>query len=444
MRTANIATRVNTVTMKTTFINIKKKLGIKYAFHKTYRQWKRINAGIQPCESKRKHLIIVPCDPWSVGGSRGDEAMIMAVIHKYRHKFPQIPISIVCAEGKGMSYIEQFPIEGVRPINSWTGSYPLERIYQSILKVQPSDVVILGADCMDGFYSPLLSLTLLALHDLCANTIGISSYLLGFSFNSKPNWMMIRAFRSLSNDTVVSIRDAISLERYQQKVGKPARLVADAAFMLQPEKSFHLYEEIAQWVSGQKTASRVVIGLNFHPMLRKYNGADDIKSDALKLAIIIEEILLRHKNISFVFISHDDRSKLTDNLMLSNMVNYLKSQSDELIERVFYRQEVPRAHQLKALCGLLDGLISSRMHLAIAALGMGTPVMAATYQGKFEGLFKHFELDRTYLLEPNLFLSSRMIAVFENFIENLHTIKKQINTNLPQVLAYSNANLKDE
>lgn len=430
--------------MKTTFINIKKKLGVTYAFHKTYRQWKRIKAGIQPCQSESKHLIIVPCDPWSVGGSRGDEAMIMAVIHKYRQKFPQIPICIVCADEKGKSYIEQFPIEAVQPINLWTGNYPLERIYQSIINAQPSDVVVLGADCMDGFYSPLLSLTLLALHDLCANTSGINSYLLGFSFNTKPNWMMIRAFRSLSNATIVSIRDAISLERYQQKVGKPARLVADAAFMLQPEKNFHLYEEIAQWVSNQKVASRIVIGLNFHPMLRAYNGTDDIKSDAIKLAINIKEILLRHKNISFVFISHDDRSKLTDNLMLSNMINYLETQSNELIERVFYRQEVPRANQLKALCELLDGLVSSRMHLAIAALGMGIPVMAATYQGKFEGLFKHFELDCTYLLEPNLFLSNRMISVFENFIDNLHTIKKQINTNLPQVLAFSNVNLKDE
>lgn len=430
--------------MKVDILDFRKKLGIAYAFYKEYKQWKAIKTRISTCNNGRKKLVIVPCDPWTVGGSRGDEAMIMGVIYKYRQKYPDISINIICADEKGIDYIKHFPINGIEPINSWNGRYPLERIYKSIVNTNPSDVVILGADCMDGFYSPLLSLSLLALHDLCKNTHGVRSHLLGFSFNPNPNWLMVRAFRVISCTTDICIRDVVSLMRFQQTVGKPAHLVADAAFMLQPQNDFPLYEELKQWIITQRNACRNVIGLNFHPMLRTYNGADDVKSDAVKLAMNTERILRNNRNVCFVFIPHDDRSRLTDNLMLSSMFEYLNSQPDGLIKRVFYTPLVPRADQLKAICGLLDGLISSRMHLAIAALGMGVPVMAATYQGKFEGLFKHFELDEIYLLKPHTLLSDRMIEVFNYFLNTLPLQRAQIEVKLPQVLELSNNNLKDD
>src|SRR5574344_391976 len=56
------------------------------------------------------------------------------------------------------------------------------------------------------------------------------------------------------------------------------------------------------------------------------------------------------------------------------------------------------APELKALCGHLDCLFTSRMHLAIAALGRGKPVAAFAYQGKFTGLFRHFDLPEDLIL----------------------------------------------
>ena len=179
---------------------------------------------------------------------------------------------------------------------------------------------------------------------------------------------------------------------------------------------------------------------NFHPMLRTYSGAEDVKGDAIILAHRMEEILQQHPTVSLVLIPHDDRSRLSDNLMLSTIFDTLHKYHS----RIFYSPEVPRAPQLKALCGLLDGLISSRMHLAIAAFGMEVPVMAATYQGKFEGLFLHFNLDDTFLLNPKRFLSHEIVETFASFLQAIPDLKKQFSERLPVVQQLSYKNLKDE
>lgn len=427
-------------------MSIKQKLVRGIVFLRSFCYWKQLAKDVGRNENDAApitpSLVIVPCDPQSVGGSRGDEAMITAVIQRYRRSSPMIPIHIVCSD-EGIGYIRYLPIERISPIPSWNGSYSTERVYRSIIAAKPSDVVILGADCMDGFYSPLLSLELLSIYDLCCKTPNLRAHLLGFSFNDKPSLMMVRAFKSLSPDTKILIRDGVSLTRYQNRVNRQAELVADAAFMLQPQFDFPLYEKVKLWADLQRADGKRIIGLNFHPMLRSYSGEEDIKIDAQLLAQNVEKILSMHSDVSFVLIPHDDRSRRTDNLMLSTVYNYLKGLNQGSY-RVYYSPEVPRAAQLKAMCGLLDGLISSRMHLAIAALGMGVPVMAATYQGKFEGLFEHFGLDDSFLLDPKRFLSNALVFTFDSFIKDLPDLKKQISIRLPLVQELSIANLKDE
>ena len=41
---------------------------------------------------------------------------------------------------------------------------------------------------------------------------------------------------------------------------------------------------------------------------------------------------------------------------------------------------------------MVDLVLTGRMHLAIAALGMGTPPLCVAYMDKFEGLFHLFDI----------------------------------------------------
>ncbi len=419
----------------------KKRLGQLYAFLVQYRKWRKVIPVSDKVSGEVKRLVIIPCDPWSVGGSRGDEAMIMSVIQCYRKTFSSAPIIVVTGNETGDRYVSNLPVDGVSSIPAWNGNYPMERIYHAVMEQKPSHVVLLGADCMDGFYSPAISLTLLGLHDLFSRTSGVESRLMGFSFNADPYWPMCFAFRCISDETLINLRDEVSLERFRKKTKSPAGLVADSAFMLSPDYGFSGYRDLEDWVSIRRNAgAKYIIGVNFHPMLRKYDGLDSIKEDAIILARNIETILREDHATDFVLIPHDDRSKLTDNLMLGTMADYLYGKG--FAERIYYRPEVYRATQLKALCRLLDGLVSSRMHLAIAALGQGKSVLAASYQGKFEGLFRHFNIPEDYLLPPDVFISDQMVEVFHRYIKNLPQLTFQVETMLPSVTLLSEKNMQ--
>lgn len=410
------------------------------AFLRQYIQWRHIISKIPQHFDCQERLVIVPCDPWTVGGSRGDEAMLMAVIQSYRLKSPRLPIDVVVCDEVGCEYIRHLPIENVTALPIWNGPYPLSRIYYAVLAQKASYVVLLGADCMDGHYSPLLSLTLLNLHDLFARTPGMESRLLGFSFNDKPYRPLCFAFNHVADNAIINLRDSVSYDRFRRKVSIQIGLVADAAFMLQPDCHFEGFKNLDTWIRARRGMSeRIVIGFNFHPMLRNYAGVEEIKVDALILARNLEIILQEKPNVDFVLIPHDNRSRLTDNLMLEVIYSYLHQK--QLQDRVYYDAVVYRAPQLKAICSLIDGLISSRMHLAIAALGQGKSVMAASYQGKFEGLFQHFRLPSTYLLNPDVFISDAMIPVFYSYLDHLRELASQVEKMLPSVVQLSQKNL---
>lgn len=435
-------------------MTIKENLVQAFVFFRIYMQWKNMmrhvpHASYPP--QQRTSLVVVPCDPWTVGGSRGDEAMVLGVISYFRKQYPDCPVHIICAD-KGKDYVQRLSMDGVDAIASWNGAYSLSKVYRSIIAAKPTDVVILGADCMDGFYSPILSLQLLSIHALCCNTPNLRSRLLGFSFNERPSLLMVRAFKSLPSNTCIRIRDRVSMARYVEKVNRSAKLVADAAFMLLPNGENPMIEQVKGWVEDQRLKGRHVIGLNIHPMLRKYVDDEEIRKDAIRISEIVVRILHRNPTVSLVFVPHDERTRVSDNLMLctiyeqifgGNPINDGKKTAG-VHNRIFYVKDVLRAQHAKALCGLLDGIVCSRMHLAIAALGMAIPVMAATYQGKFEGLFRHFNLDDKFLLSPDKFISDDMIPVFESFCASLPALKASISKVLPSVLKLSILNLHDE
>lgn len=382
-----------------------------------------------------KHLLIMPADSETIGGSRGDEAMIMATIRHYKRIDPNYKISIIITNGD--EYLESLNISNLNIIPSYRGSYPLARIFQSIIENRPSDVVVVGADCMDGHYAPFISLTLLAVYDLCSRVSGINTSILGFSWNKRPSYGMKIAFSSIKNISL-NVRDVHSLHRLKKDTGhNNLRLVADEAFMLEADEKSPGYSQAETLLS--ENGLELNIGFNFHPMLREYKDEDDVKSDALAVAKNLKTALMKDQNFTLMFISHDDRRTISDNTVLDIIYNYLCTQG--FGKRVYYDPIVYRSAQIKGICKLLDGLISSRMHLAIAALGMSKPIMAISYQDKFEGLYSHFTYDKSFLMTPEELVSGDFSKRFHNFITSLPILKDVVETNLPKVLSLSEMNL---
>ena len=100
------------------------------------------------------------------------------------------------------------------------------------------------------------------------------------------------------------------------------------------------------------------------------------------------------------------------------------------------------ASEIKAVAGLVDGVVTGRMHLAIAALGQGTPVAAITYQDKFQGLFAHFGVSESLLLSPEQLLAGDNLEKFLlRFLGAYKTAGAQVRNMLPAVMELSRANI---
>jgi polysaccharide pyruvyl transferase WcaK-like protein len=297
-----------------------------------------------------------------------------------------------------------------------------------------------GADVMDGYYSeagPLLKLRLISL----AQGTGLHCSLLGFSFNHQPKPTCIRALQKLPKAVKFYARDPSSKLRFEHQINRPINLVADLAFLLQPSIAESTVNPEQLWIEQERTKGNLIIGLNPNKTLARELQTDSPAELAAIFANLIKDLDYSTKNLSFVLIPHDYRS---DSLFPGD---------DQLSALIHQQLPIPlrsrcclltktrlKAAEVKSICQYLDLVITSRMHLAIACLGVKTPVQGIVYQGKFEGLYSYFGLE-TMLIEPTAAMNPDQLLSFVTYgLDHREQIKQQISDKLPQVITLAQQN----
>lgn len=386
--------------------------------------------------TRNRCLILVPSDPETIIGSRGDEAMIVASFQFYRRSYPDAPVYIIYSNDAGKQKCLSSEIgHNINFLKTDEGPNWSDSVLEKLQEIRPSDMIILGADCMDGKYSEILSLGLMGIY-VYGNKLGINATLLGFSLNKAVPKVLQKAFNVIGPGLDFSLRDAQSLSRFQKITNREGRLVADVAFLLCPDFNCESFIKFSDWASSQRLQGHnLIVGFNFHPMLKKYSSNCELLEDAKIVASNLDVLLRQDPKLSIALIPHDDRETIGDNTMLQPVYNHLMLSGHR--DRVYFDPIVYRSAQIKAMTSRCDMLISSRMHLAIAALGMGVPVMGASYQDKFEGLFQHFNLPLKLVLNANDFTSDSFVDCYNEFHENLSAYKTIVRTILPEVITKS-------
>ena len=111
--------------------------------------------------------------------------------------------------------------------------------------------------------------------------------------------------------------------------------------------------------------------------------------------------------------------------------------------RLRYPKDRFSAAELKQLAGNCSGVVTGRMHLAIAALGGGVPVAAITYQDKFAGLFEHFGIASEFLVSPGeVAQGKRFEDMLRGFVDELPALQAAVANKLPGVFALARKNLE--
>ncbi len=366
-------------------------------------------------------ILIIPCDPWSVVGSRGDQAMILAV----KQHCGDVEIDILTDSHDADD--ECFDV-GLVPVAEW--NEPFDK-WMKVKAHQYEKVYILGADVTDGVYAWPIAMKLLMFYD-CFSRMGKEIHYLGFSWSETPSPWMHLVFPLLKQELPLPIRDPISYERVAKFTKhRPLIQVADAAFKLKPNPTLRAQHWI-DWCRKMHEDEQKVVAVNVHQM---FNEVETKSEDwVIAFSKCLDEVAQCHGNISYLLVPHDNRPRVSDLEILKQVKQSLPKST--LIDTVM------NADEIKAVLGVCDALIAGRMHISIAALGQGKPVFGLIYQGKFEGLWKHLELSQETIAEPMIFIDKPRIArkLLENFYNNIQKLHKQIVNGLPNVIELATKN----
>ncbi|WP_296750911.1 polysaccharide pyruvyl transferase family protein [Thiobacillus sp.] len=372
---------------------------------------------------------VIAGDASDPSGSLGDMAMFSALMQALRARTPAATFTIVGAHDHRIAVpgIGEVPV--VAAWNGTAGAVAFDRLIR-----QHHALFVMGADILDGKYGAALVQRIVG---YCNHSVqlGIPATTLGFSFNRQPRRPAVHALARLHPKVTVNVRDQPSLDRFARIVGIPASLCADSAFLMPPADDAD--PEAEAWIAAMRATGRIPVGVNLNahalaPAIAQA-GMDALIAHIAKLLGRAGEQF----GLAYMLIPHDLKRQSADAVMLQALASQLQQRGFPHLRYT----PVERPDEIKRLAGLLDLVITGRMHLAIAALGSATPTLSIAYQDKFEGLYQHVGLSPEHILSPLQCLGDELLTRIHHACAQRHDNRARIRARLPQVMALASRNL---
>jgi polysaccharide pyruvyl transferase WcaK-like protein/glycosyltransferase involved in cell wall biosynthesis len=382
---------------------------------------------------ERACLVLVPADY----GSLGDEAMVRGLLAYARESIPDWQIDLLSIYGG-----EPWPrIAGVRDVlTACPGSYPLSGWRDRLLAIAAryGAFAALGADVLDGHYSVDESRERLTIARIVAEA-GLPTRILGFSINERPADAVLTDLRALSERASLCVRDPVSVRRLAARGIGNLTGVADLAFLMPPAESSPSTREVESWIGAQRASGRRIMIVSLSRLaLVEAKGA----GAATTLAEFADSIvtLMSTRRTSVLVMPHDLRAGPAgldhDVAIAMRLVDLVKARAGDDHCASFVPTTAPDA---KRIAGMADLVVTGRMHLAIAALGMTTPVVGIGYQSKFEGLMAHFGRDGA-VVDARRLEGMGLRDVCGEALARAPATRAAVAARLPQVMALARAN----
>lgn len=301
------------------------------------------------------------------------------------------------------------------------------------MAVRAGHVGLIGADVLDGVYSAESILKRLNVLRI-AQRLGTATRVFGSSWSETPAEPVI-AFLRKARWLDLHARDPISQARMEAALDRPVTLVADLAFLLHPEIRAPEAQAAARWIAARRVAGATILGVNLSGLTLRDRPDHGIGAAAGLVARWLEADAGR----VVLLMPHDRRPGMVgDTEVLTGLHRAL---ADRFADRMHLLPDTLDAWDLKALAGLVDLVLTGRMHLAIAAMGMGTPALCMVYQGKFEGLMAHFSLEGLTVSPSNL-IAGQCDAQLESTTARRMDLAERIRHRLPFVESLSRRNVQ--
>jgi polysaccharide pyruvyl transferase WcaK-like protein len=409
-----------------------KRSGLRSISHRAVAQALRLKRRLIPRPGPERLLILPPASP----GSVGDEACLSALTGALAARRP---CSISLLTYDPLSRWDHVPLaEGILALGEYFQSGSKSELLRFMVWAGRFERFhVLGTDVLDGVYSEERSLRRIHLIRAAAQA-GTTAVLSGISISDTASSRCLKSLGSLPEEVTLRCRDEISRDRLEAATGRKVELTADVAFLLEPDGDSPLVGDMAAWVRAERTAGRIVVGINVNHLLLEQ--LKKLETDHLIETYLsaLREAERQVGPVSWLLLPHDVRGKTSDVELAGRLFASLEPLMAD------HARVLPfpcRAAEIKAVVGELDAVLSGKMHLAIACLGQATPVGCIVYQGKFEGLFRHFGLTDT-VLAPEAALEPGILGEFlASLVSRRALLRQQIERRLPGVRALAEKNL---
>jgi polysaccharide pyruvyl transferase WcaK-like protein len=361
--------------------------------------------------------------PSAAAGGLGDQAMVDVLVTEAARRFSRPPSIMPNAYAvRSSSRAIDFRQGRSRQI---AGFAELARAGQ---------VLMVGADMLDGTYGTATVLNRLRLVDM-ARRLGARTRIVGSSFSGAPRPEMIARLRRMSWLDILA-RDPVSKDRMERALDREVKLVADVAFLLEPEITCAPAERAAAWIAARRAEGRRVVALNVSGLVFK-----ELPEGTLETYADVVAGRLARENVSVLVLPHDWRRGAAGDLASCRTLHDRLSR--HLPGRCHLVEEPIAAWDAKALAGLVDAALLCRMHFAIACLGQRTPPYCLVSAGKFEGLMEHFGLAGNLFNPGELITPEAMLRPVERMLAASEDDRRTIAAALPRVLDLSRRNFDD-
>lgn len=278
-----------------------------------------------------------------------------------------------------------------------------------------TDLWIIGADVMDGAYSPHASVVRWSIATV-AEQAGLDVHVLGFSWNEHPHTKAQRAMLLASGAGVtLCARDPHSAGRLRAHGASDVRDVADIVFTL--NRKAQDGPELASIAAARERGFRIAI----------VNASGLVDSKASQTDAYVQSIRrLLAEDFAVFLLPHVDRAPrsdveahraITERLGIHERVEVFPMTSPAVVNAVLAQADVA---------------ITGRMHVAIFALRNGVPPVVISTQGKVRGLLELFELEQL-CVEPDDHLSERLPHATQTLLQGVSEFTERIARLLPDV-----------
>lgn len=309
-----------------------------------------------------------------------------------------------------------------RNINRFRQAYALGRHLP-----RNSTLFAIGADMMDGGYSPATSGRIWQIA-AAVRLSGARARILGFSWKGRVADRVRRAARiAVALGVEVATRDVDSHDRFANEIDSVTLNASDIVFATPPLALGNPISRIQSLLSKLDT-DRPIAVLNVSALIaERYDYLEEHRC-------VVDALLTNGWQV--ILLPHVWNPSSDDRVVVRALFESLESR-----DSVHLMSEALSVAQERTLLSTVDLVVTGRMHLAVLSLLEGVVPIVISTQGKVSGLLKFFDLE-DHCIDFSEGYGSRIASIVAGPESTLREAQGKVKKRLPGVVAAARLNFR--